>query len=191
MLDHVLLVPIQVHPMVPVGCEPRVSDRSPWHELEDVAEAARAYEATLLRELEVPGVPNQSLAGASCRPPRLDLVLLGLGDDGHTASLFPGSTAVEEQHRWVVATPAPGGAEERELARLTLTLPVLNAAREAIFLVSGAAKSATVAAVLREGGGSSSASSPQPLPAARVLPARGQLTWLLDAGAASELSPGA
>ena len=163
LLDHVPVDPERVHPMVPVGWELLAPDR--------LAEAACAYEVALANEAA------------------LDLVLLGLGGDGHTASLFPGAEAVEEKSRWVVATPAPGGAGERELPRLTLTLLALNAAREVIFLVSGAAKSATVAAVLEDGGGAAPEPAPHLLPAARVAPTDGQLTWLLDEDAAGDLKP--
>jgi 6-phosphogluconolactonase len=123
------------------------------------------------------------------QPPRFDLILLGLGDDGHTASLFPGSAAVEEARAWVVATPAPGGARERALPRLTLTLPVLNAARDALFLVSGRSKSTILATVLGDIEPPERVPSPRRLPAARVAPTDGGLTWLVDADAASDLSP--
>ena len=72
----------------------------------------------------------------AARPPAFDLVWLGMGRDGHTASLFPGSTALEERRRWVVATWAPGPA----VWRMTLTLPIINAARTALFVVIGADK---------------------------------------------------
>ena len=72
-----------------------------------------------------------------------DLVLLGLGRDGHTASLFPHSAALAEEERLCVATQAPDGA-----ARLTVTSPVINAARRVWFLVSGAAKAGMLAEVL-------------------------------------------
>ncbi len=179
LLDHVPVNPAQVHPMVPLG----------WESGARLAKAARAYEATLVSELDVDKSSDEGLARDSRRPHGLDLVLLGLGGDGHTASLLPGARAVEEKNKWVVATPAPGGSGERELPRLTLTLPALNAAREVIFLVSGAAKSATVAAVLEGVGGPASEQRPQPLPAARVVPADGQLTWLLDEDAAGDLRP--
>ncbi|GEJ58555.1 6-phosphogluconolactonase [Anaeromyxobacter diazotrophicus] len=131
----------------------------------DPAAAARAYEAELRAALgseEGDGVP------------RLDLVLLGLGPDGHTASLFPGTAALEASDRLVAANHVPRlGAW-----RLTFTLPLLDAARAVIFLVAGAEKAPAVAAVL-EGGAD--------LPAARVRPERGELLWALDAAAASGL----
>jgi len=77
--------------------------------------------------------------------PRFDVAVQGLGDDGHTASLFPGTAALGEQERWVVAHFVPG----KQKWRLTLTYPVLGAARELLFLVSGAAKQAALRAVFR------------------------------------------
>jgi 6-phosphogluconolactonase len=109
--------------------------------------------------------------------PQLDFVLLGLGPDGHTASLFPGTRALEERRRWVAANSVPKLREWR----LTLTLPVLNAARRAVFLVVGEEKQDAVAAVLRAEGGSAS------LPASLVRPPRGSLVWILDEAAAGEL----
>jgi 6-phosphogluconolactonase len=70
--------------------------------------------------------------------PRLDLCIMGIGDDGHTASLFPDDPALDETDRWVVRVPTPGMAPMHP--RLTLTLPVLNAARHALFLVAGESK---------------------------------------------------
>lgn len=130
----------------------------------DPAAAARAYEAELRAAL-----------GTGGATPRLDLVLLGMGADGHTASLFPGTAALEVQDRLVVANEVPRlGAW-----RLTFTFPLLAAARAVIFLVAGADKAAAVEAALRPG---------STLPAARVRPADGELLWLLDGAAAAELS---
>ncbi len=110
-----------------------------------------------------------------CSPrPQFDLVLLGLGSDGHTASLFPNSKALEETERLAVATTA--FYDNRPAERVTLTLPALNAARQALFLVSGREKAEVVQAVL--------ADEEEHLPARRVRPVAGQLTWLLDAAAA-------
>lgn len=110
--------------------------------------------------------------------PNLDLVLLGLGDDGHTASLFPGSPALCETERWVVAvehnTPPPP-----LVPRLTLTLPVINAAKQVIFLVSGESKANILADVFSE--------TCEGLPAQMVKPANGQLFWLVDQAAASKI----
>ncbi len=75
-----------------------------------------------------------------------DLVLLGVGEDAHTASLFPGSQALTEERRWAMHTQAPGGVEPRD--RITLTLPVINAARRVMFLVSGGNKSRVIRPLL-------------------------------------------
>jgi 6-phosphogluconolactonase len=113
-----------------------------------------------------------------CGPrPRFDLVLLGLGEDGHTASLFPGSPALQERERLAVAAEAH--YQDRPAQRVTLTLPAINAARQVLFLVAGSAKAGIVQAVL-EGPGAH-------LPAQMVQPTAGRLTWLLDAAAASQL----
>jgi 6-phosphogluconolactonase len=109
--------------------------------------------------------------------PRLDLALLGLGPDGHVASLFPGSPALEERRRWAVAAWAPRlGA-----FRLTLTWPVLLAARAVLLLAVGRDKAARAAEVL---GG------PGPLPAQRLREAGGELIAVLDAGSAHVLRGG-
>ena len=110
--------------------------------------------------------------------PRFDLVLLGLGPDGHTASLFPNSAVLEERTRWVVPifdSPKPPPR------RLTLTLPVLNAARQVIFLVSGKDKAPAVREVLK-------GKAPEvQYPAKLVRPGPGRIIWLLDQEAASLL----
>ena len=113
--------------------------------------------------------------------PELDLVWLGLGSDGHTASLFPGSPALDVTDRSVVAVD--GGPEDSP-RRLSLTLPALAAARRVVFVVSGAAKADAVAAVLEPPGGA----APDALPAARVRPGAGRLLWLVDEAAASRLT---
>ncbi|NLO73559.1 MAG: 6-phosphogluconolactonase [candidate division WS1 bacterium] len=108
-------------------------------------------------------------ATSDCFPP-FDLVLLGMGANGHTASLFPGSPLLEETQRWVVFTP-PGG--EPPLSRLTLSFPVINQAREVLFLVSGENKREAVRAIL------ASPDNATHLPAARVHPQE-HLCWMLD-----------
>ena len=109
--------------------------------------------------------------------PVFDLVLLGLGPEGHTASLFPGSPALDETKHLAVATEKENG-----LRRITLTLPVLNNAANIFFLVSGAEKAAIFKRVL------SAAHSGTPrnplLPAEHVYPPRGKLHWLVDQPAA-------
>jgi 6-phosphogluconolactonase len=110
----------------------------------------------------------------------LDVVLLGLGDDGHTASIFPATT--EAQGQRVVATTSPVAPFER----VSLTTAALSEAHWVLFLVSGSAKAARVAEVFAE----KSSLSPL-LPAARVRPTSGNLVWILDPPAASRLDPGA
>lgn len=125
-------------------------------EASDLDASAHAYQAEIATVFDVPG---------AAQPPRFDLVWLGMGHDGHTASLFPGSTALTERRRWVVGAWAPGPAAWR----MTLTFPVLNAAREALFTVCGPDKAAAFASVRA---GSSD------LPAARVRARR--TLWLVD-----------
>jgi 6-phosphogluconolactonase len=113
--------------------------------------------------------------------PRFDLVLLGLGPDGHCASLFPGNPALEERERLAVGVARAGLAPW--VPRVTLTVPVLNAARQVVFLVTGADKSAAV----------ERAFSGQPdrrTPASLVAPTSGTLTVLLDRSAAQRLPAG-
>jgi 6-phosphogluconolactonase len=150
LLDHVPVPQQNVHPM-PTG-------------LHDPEDAAEAYAETLRTHFSGPW-------------PRFDLVLLGLGSDGHTASLFPGSRAVAEKERWVMAVRAP----VKPSRRLTLTLPVINRARMVWFLVAGAEKASALRSVLME--------SPQPqrCPAAGVRPINGGVTWWADAAAAARL----
>jgi 6-phosphogluconolactonase len=134
----------------------------------DLEGAAEDYARTLA---EVLGTAPQDF-------PRLDLVFLGMGADGHTASLFPGSPALEETRRWV----RPNASPEVTLPRLTLTYPVLNAAAEVIFLVAGEDKAETLREVL-EG-----AFNPRQLPAQGVHPAQGRLSWYIDQAAARLLT---
>lgn len=105
--------------------------------------------------------------------PCFDLILLGLGEDGHTASLFPETDAVEECEKHVVAVFVP----KLSAWRVTLTLPVLNAARKVLFLVSGKSKSEMVQRIM---------SNKQPdkeIPATMVNPQNGELHWMLDSEA--------
>ncbi len=110
--------------------------------------------------------------------PRFDLVLLGLGVDGHTASLFPGTAALAERERLAVANPVPakGGI------RYTLTFPVFEAARRIVFLVAGKEKAEVVRRILDEGERSG-------LPAARARSREGETVWLLDRAAAGGGTP--
>jgi 6-phosphogluconolactonase len=110
--------------------------------------------------------------------PRFDLILLGMGPDGHTASLFPGTAALQEKSRLVVAN----WVEKMKTHRITLTLPVLNAGRCVTFLVSGTDKATVLRAVLEEN------VPPEQYPAKLVKPNDGKLIWLIDRGAASQLT---
>lgn len=106
--------------------------------------------------------------------PAFDLILLGLGEDAHVASLFPDAPTLDERQR-LVAAHKPGG---RNLPRVTFTLPLINAARRVFFLVAGANKALALRHALRTGGR---------LPAQRVAPKKGELVWFVDSGAASGL----
>jgi 6-phosphogluconolactonase len=110
--------------------------------------------------------------------PRWDLLLLGMGPDGHAASLFPGKPEVEEARRLVVGVPLAGLAPQ--VPRISMTLPCLNAARAVVFIVTGVEKARAVA---RAFGPEADPS----LPASRVRPRAGTLTVLLDPAAAAEL----
>ena len=148
---------------VPAGNIFRIPTENP-----DAVAAAAAYEETLRKFFAVG--PKEI--------PRFDLILLGMGPDGHTASLFPGTTALQEKSRLVVAN----WVEKMKTSRLTLTLPVLNAARCVAFLVSGSDKAPALHEVL-EG-----TAPPDQYPAKLVSPTDGKLLWLIDRAAASELS---
>jgi 6-phosphogluconolactonase len=124
--------------------------------------------------------PSAPAPGPAGHLPVLDLVLLGLGADGHTASLFPHTPALDEVERLCVPNTAPDGSR-----RLTLTFPVINSARRVILLVCGEGKAGMVAEIL-EG-----LRMPTALPAQRVDPHLGELLWLLDEAAAGELGPAA
>lgn len=138
---------------------------------EEPALAARDYERALRARFGTPQGPPRAGSG-------FDLVLLGLGSDGHTASLFPGSTALLERERWALPVPGPVGLPWR----VTLTPVVFRAAREVLFLVTGRGKSPALRRVL-EGAGPSAEE-----PARLIVPPQGTVRWLVDSGAAAGLS---
>jgi 6-phosphogluconolactonase len=150
LLDHVPLPSANVHRM---------------HGEEDPTLAALAYEHDLQRVFRTAAAPV------------FDLICLGMGDDGHTASLFPGTAALREHERWVVAHYV-----EAMLAwRLTFTAALINAARHVVFLVEGAGKSETLWRVL------AGPYQPNELPAQLIQPLNGQTHWLVDAAAAAKI----
>jgi 6-phosphogluconolactonase len=132
--------------------------------------AAQAYAQIIRRNFRLRGAAR----------PRFDLTLLGMGDDGHTASLFPGMPALDEHRRLAAGSAVPVYVRPA-VPRVTLTLPVLNASRNVLFLVTGSGKAAAVCAVLQ------GPEPNEPLPARRVQPAQGRLVWLLDSSAAAGL----
>jgi 6-phosphogluconolactonase len=111
--------------------------------------------------------------------PHLDLVMLGIGTDGHTASLFPGTAALQERRRWVTVGHAPSGPTKR----LTLTLGVINQATVVLFLANGQSKVDIVKTILEP-----QQEADRQLPAALVRPERGRLIWMLDRPAAAKLT---
>jgi 6-phosphogluconolactonase len=137
-------------------------------ELPDAHQAADDYEQTL-RDFFGLGAGHF---------PRFDLVLLGMGPDGHTASLFPDTEALRERSRWVVANWVPKFGSYR----ITLTLPVLNNAACVMFLAGGADKAEVLRAVLGNEAG------PDKYPAQLVRPVNGKLVWLVNRDAAGRLA---
>jgi 6-phosphogluconolactonase len=137
----------------------------------DASQAAEAYEQTLRKFFAV--APGEF--------PRFDLILLGMGPDGHTASLFPETAALQEKSRLVVAN----WVEKLGGSRITFTLPLLNAARCIAFLVSGTDKAAALHEVLE---GNAPA---EKYPSRLVQPREGKLIWFVDRAAASGLSAAA
>jgi 6-phosphogluconolactonase len=137
-------------------------------ELTDADEAARAYEQDI----------HQAFGSREPTIPRFDLILLGLGSDGHTASLFPDSPALQERRRLVVANHMA----QLDTDRITMTVPILNAAVDIIFLVAGVDKASALKEVLH------GPYDPQRLPAQLVQPPDGRVSWLIDRAAASALA---
>ncbi len=137
-------------------------------EAADLDAAALTYETELRLAFGV--------RGERPLPPEFDLIWLGLGPDGHTASIFAGSSAVRVKDRWVAANWVPS----RQMWRLTLTFPVIDAAREVVFLATGENKANAIRHIR---------SGRSPLPAARVRGRR--VVWLIDAAAAGQTPAGA
>jgi 6-phosphogluconolactonase len=184
----------------PRGCyqrlaQPPYRDALPWTSvfvywsderqvpLDDAASNYAMAKAALLDHVPIPsaqvfplvGDPTPALrripADAGGRP-RFDVIHLGLGEDGHTASLFPGSPALQETRAWVAhVRDAPKPPPER----LTLTLPVINAARAVLFMVQGAGKREALARLLRRD---------PTVPASLVQPVDGELRFIVDRAAA-------
>ena len=154
LIDRVPIPRENIHPMVPAPGE--------------AAELARAYQEMLER----------SFALTEGMLPSFDLVLLGMGADGHTASLFPDSPALAESTQFVVAN----WIERFSAFRITLTAPAINAARAVVFLVSGADKAKTLSEVLQ------GPDDARRLPAQLIDPHTGTLLWLVDRAAAGMLS---
>jgi 6-phosphogluconolactonase len=151
LLDHVPIPPDQIFPI-------------PTH-ITNPKEAANSYASQMKRTL-------------SDSDGRLDLVLLGMGDDGHTASLFPGSPALEADQVSVVAAPAPVEPHQR----ITLTFPSINEARAVYFMVSGKGKAPALRCAFKK------TSQITDCPSGRVAPRNGSLVWWVDKDAASLLN---
>jgi 6-phosphogluconolactonase len=154
LLDHVAIKPENVHRMQG-ELEPEV--------------AAAQYEFDLRRTFRLEGA----------EAPRFDVVTLGMGDDGHTASLFPHTHAIHEMGRLVVANQVP----QKDTWRVTLTWPVINHAREVFFLIEGEAKAARLKEVFL------GPKDVESLPSQLIWPASGILTLILDKAAAAQLPP--
>lgn len=131
----------------------------------DPKDNARSYERALRRYF----------AGSAW--PRFDLVLLGMGEDGHTASLFPGTAGISEEKAWVVAN----WVEQLNEYRITLSAPAINSAAQIMFLVTGANKASQLLSVLN------GPFQPNVLPAQFIKPDLGDLIWMIDKAAASRL----
>lgn len=138
-------------------------------ERDDLDVVARQYEAEVAWTFAI---------RRTGEPPAFDLILLGLGPDGHTASLFPYTEAIRETRRWVTRNYIPA----LKTNRLTLTAPILNRGATVLFLVSGANKARILHEVL-EG-----PADPERLPAQLIRPVAGRLIWLVDRAAASQLA---
>jgi 6-phosphogluconolactonase len=154
LLDHVGMKPEQIH-RIQGELEPEV--------------AAAEYEYDLRRTFRLEGA----------EAPRFDIITLGMGDDGHTASLFPHTEALDEMGRLVVANQVP----QKDTWRVTLTWPVINHAREVFFLIAGDDKAAPLKEVFL------GPKDVERLPSQLIWPASGILTLILDQAAAAQLPP--
>ena len=134
-------------------------------EAPDLAASALSYESEI----------RLAFGARGAQPPEFDLIWLGMGPDGHTASLFPGTDALDESERWVVANHVP----DKDTWRMTLTYPVLNAAREVVFVVTGADKAEPIREI-RAGGSA--------LPAGAIN--GDHVEWIIDAAAAGQAPTG-
>jgi 6-phosphogluconolactonase len=134
-------------------------------ELPDAEQAAARYQE-VLRDFFKP---------AAREFPRLDFNLLGMGPDGHTASLFPGTKGLEENQRWVIGNWVP----QHDTWRITLTYPVINSSRVVMFLISGESKAEMVRKALKDPAAN--------LPCQGIRPTSGDLMWYLDKGAGAKL----
>jgi 6-phosphogluconolactonase len=149
-IDRVPIIKTNVHP-IPVNMVP--------------------YEGATHYQREITGF----FETASDEIPVFDLIMLGIGTDGHTASLFPGTSALQEQKQLI--SVVKGGMPI--VNRLTMTFPILNQAREVVFLASGKGKAGIIQAILEK--------KQRDLPALGIRPRSGKLTWLLDREAANLL----
>ena len=137
-------------------------------EAEDLEGAAAAYQEMIAGRFEIDAAGN---------PPSFDLVLLGMGPDGHTASLFPHTSGLGETQRWVVANDVP----QLDTRRMTMTVPLINTARSVVFLIAGESKANPLFEVL------CGADDPELYPSQRIAPTAGSLTYFLDRAAAAKL----
>lgn len=155
LLDLVPAIPTQIHRMEA--------------EKNDINQAAQEYQDKITTFFKIP---------ANGHPPKFDLLFLGMGPDGHTASLFPGTTALKEKDRWVV----PNFVPKFNTNRMTLTYPIINQAKNVIFLVAGKDKVPALKEVLQ------GKPDLDTYPSQGIKPEQGKLLWLLDKEAASGLS---
>ncbi len=148
----------------PLSIDPSRVHRMPADK-PDLAAAAANYAKTIAKLFPAVAVP------------KLDLVLLGMGDDGHTASLFPGTAALNVSDQWVVANHVP----QLDTWRMTMTYPLINAAKNILLLVKGSNKAERLNEVLH------GELEPDRLPSQAICPVDGRLEWIVDTEAAAKL----